>query len=153
MKHSKNRPVIENRKVHHNYFVEDTLECGISLRGNEIKSIIAGMCNINEAWCSIENGQLILHNMYIAKYETANVYDVNERRDRVLLAHKSEIRKLASKIAEQGYTLAPIKVYWEKQYCKVKIGICKGKHNYDKRNTLKEKDTKRDIERTLKCRY
>lgn len=150
MKKHKNRPVIENRRLHHNYFIEETIECGIVLRGNEIKSLIAGMSNINEAWCSIDNGQLILHNMYIAKYDNANSFDVEERRNRVLLAHKSEITKLAGKVAEQGYTLAPVKLYWDRQFCKVSIGLCKGKHNYDKRNSLKEKNARRDIERAFK---
>lgn len=147
---SKNRPTIENRKVYHDYFVEDKLECGIVLSGNEIKSVIAGKCNVNEAWCTIENGQLILRNMFINKYDNANSFDVAERRDRTLLAHKTEIRKLASKIAEQGVTLVPTKLYWSKQYCKVEVGVCRGKHNYDKRNDLRNKQMKRDIDRALK---
>lgn len=150
MKKAKTRPTIENRRIYHNYYVEETLDCGIVLRGNEIKSVLVGACNLNEAWCSIENGQLLLHNMYIAKYENANSFDVEERRTKVLLAHKSEIKKLASKVAEKGYTLAPIKLYWDRQFCKISIGLCKGKHNYDKRNSLKEKDIKRNIERVMK---
>lgn len=153
MRKAKTRPTIENRRIHHNYFVEESINCGIVLKGNEIKSIIAGMCNLNDAWCSIDDGQLILHNMYITKYENANAFDVNERRDRVLLANKSEIRKLASKVSEQGYTLAPVKLYWDRQFCKITIGLCKGKHNYDKRNSLKEKDIKRSIDRAMKNNY
>lgn len=147
MKAKKNRPTIENRKVHHNYFVEETIECGIVLKGNEIKSILAGKSNINEAWCSIENNQLILNNMYIGKYDTANSFDVSERRPRMLLAHKSEIRKLASEIAEKGYTLIPTKIFWDRQYVKVSVGVCKGKHTYDKRQSIKERDVKRDMDR------
>lgn len=144
------RPVIDNRRARHEYFIEDTLNCGISLKGNEIKSIISGSCNMNEAWCSVKNGQLVLHNMYVSKYTSANAFDVDERRDRILLAHKSEIKRLASKIAEKGYTLVPIKLYWDRQFCKITIGVCKGKHTYDKRHTLKERDAKRDIERAMK---
>ena len=150
MKEKKNRPTINNRKVYHNNYVEDTLICGIVLSGNEIKSLLAGTSNINEAWCCIEHGELIVNNMYIAKYDAANVYDVSERRNRVLLAHKKEIRKLEQIISEPGYTLIPIKVFWEKQYVKIEVGICKGKHAYDKRQSIKERDVKRDIERNYK---
>lgn len=150
MKLKNKRPVIDNRRIRHEYFVEETIDCGISLRGNEIKSVISGSCNLNEAWCSVENGQLIIHNMYIAKYNAANTFDVDERRNRVLLAHKSEIKKLAAKAAEKGYTLAPVKLYWDRQFCKITIGVCKGKHTYDKRHAIKERDDKRYIERVMK---
>ncbi len=147
----KNRPVINNRKANHYYYVEDKIECGIVLHGNEVKSIIAGKCNINDAYGTIENGQLILRNMFISKYETANSFDVDETRDRVLLVQKCDIRHLSSKIAEQGMTLIPLQMYWKKQYCKVMLGVCKGKHTYDKRNDLKNRQIKRDIEREMKA--
>ena len=146
--HSKsNRPTIENRKAKYEYFIEDVLECGINLRGNEVKSIIKGSANINEAWCSIEDGQLILHNMHISKYDTSNDFDVKERRDRVLLAHKKEIIKLSKAVNQAGYTLVPLKVFWDRQYVKISVGLCKGKHNYDKRESLKQKDMQRSISR------
>ena len=147
VKHGKNRPVIESRRAYHDYFVDEELKCGISLSGNEVKSIINGSCNINEAWCNIVDGQLLLHNMYVAKYDNANKYDVNERRDRILLAHKQEIIKLHKKVMQDGYTIIPLKLYWDRQYVKMSIGLCKGKKLYDKRQSLKEKDIKRKLER------
>lgn len=144
------RPVIENRRAHYNYFIEDTLECGIVLKGNEVKSLKAAMANINDAYCSIINNQLVIHNMYISKYDAANDFDVAERRDRVLLAHKKEIIKLFQKVSRDSYTLIPLRLYWDRQYVKILVGLCKGKHLYDKRETLKKKDIQRDIERTLK---
>lgn len=142
---------IENRKAYHDYFVEETLECGIELRGNEVKSIRAGKANIKEAWISIENGQLYIKKMHINHWDTANLYDVDENRVKKLLAHKSEINNLDKKSQLQGYTLIPLKIYFNKLgKCKVLIGLCKGKHNYDKRNSEKEKQAKRDMDRALK---
>lgn len=146
----KNRPVIENRKAYHNYFVDDTLECGISLRGNEVKSIISGKANINDAWVDIIDNNLVIRNMFISKYETANLFDTDERRIRQLLAHKSEILRLKGHVAEKGITLVPLKLYFSGAKCKLLIGICRGKKLYDKRNTLKEKQVKRDMDRALK---
>lgn len=146
----KNRPVIENRKAYHNYFVDDTLECGISLRGNEVKSIISGKANINDAWVDIVDNNLVIRNMFISKYETANLFDTDERRVRQLLAHKSEILRLKEQVAEKGITLVPLKLYFSGAKCKLLIGICRGKKLYDKRNTLKEKQVKRDMDRALK---
>ena len=141
--------IIENRKAYYDYFVEDTLECGISLKGNEVKSIADGSCNIKEAWCSIQNGNLVIRGMHISKWRTSNDFDVDEKRGRQLLAHKCEIRKLESIIKEKGYTLVPLKVYASKGKFKVLVGVCKGKHTYDKRESLKKKQTERDIERGL----
>lgn len=128
----------------------DTLECGISLRGNEVKSIIAGKTSIKEAWCSIQNNQLVIRGMHITKWNTANDYDVDETRERVLLAHKSEIRKLLAKKQQDGITLVPTAITYRNGKIKVIVGICKGKNNYDKRHALKEKQTKRDIARSIK---
>ena len=142
--------VIENKKAYHDYFVEDTLECGISLYGNEVKSIRLGMASIKEAWCHIQNGNLMLRGMLITKWETTNKFDADERRERQLLAHKKEIQKLANAVAQDGITLIPLKVYFSNGKCKVLVGICKGKHNFDKRNTLRERTINRDISRALK---
>lgn len=142
---------IENRKAYHDYFVEETLECGISLKGNEVKSIREGKCSIKESWVQIQNGNLVIRGMHISRWGTANLFDVDEIRERQLLAHKREISKLANKLSIQGITLVPLKVYFnERGICKVLIGVCKGKHNYDKRESLKEKQVKRDINRALK---
>ena len=142
--------VIENKKAYHDYFVEETLECGISLYGNEVKSIRLGMASIKEAWCQIQNGNLMLRGMLITKWTTANNFDVDERRERQLLAHKKEIQKLANAVAQDGITLIPLKIYFSNGKCKVLVGICKGKHNFDKRNTLRERTINRDISRALK---
>lgn len=142
--------MIENRKVSHDYFVDDTLECGVSLRGNEVKSIREGKCSIKEAWIRIQNGELVIRGMHISKWETSNKFDVDETRERVLLAHKKQIRDLEEKVSQDGVTLMPIKVYFKNGRCKILVGVCRGKKNYDKREALKEKQTKRDIQRAFK---
>lgn len=142
-----NNPVIENRKARHNYEVIETLECGINLRGNEVKSIASGMANIGESWVFFENGEMLLRNSYVAKWETANNFDVDERRDRVLLAHKKEIRTLKQKVKEKGLTVVPLKMYFSNGKVKVLIGLCRGLHNYDIREKEAKKTAKREIER------
>lgn len=145
-------PVIENRKARYDYFVEDTLECGISLRGNEVKSLLDGQCSIKEAWCQIQNRELVIRGMHISKWNTANAFDVDEDRERKLLAHKKEIQKLSAQVMRDGITLIPVKVYFSNDTgkCKVLLGICKGKKNYDKRESLKSAQVKRDISRAIK---
>ncbi len=145
--------IIENRKARHDYFVNGTLECGIVLRGNEVKSLKAGSADLKQAWCSVKNKQLILHGLHITAYGAANKFDVDERRDRVLLAHKSEIRKLSVFSENPGNSLIPLKIYFTEGKAKVLIGSCTGKHNYDKRNSLKERDIKREIDKSMKERY
>lgn len=142
--------VIENRKARYDYFIGKELECGISLVGNEVKSIKAGMASIKEAYCSIKNGTLIVSGMRVTKWDTANKFDVDEMRDRVLLAHKREILNLAQKVKLDGYTLVPLKIYESRGKLKMSVGLCRGKHNYDKRESLKQKQTARDIDRALR---
>lgn len=142
---------IENKKAYHDYFVDEKIECGISLRGNEVKSIRSGMCNIKEAWCQIQDNDLVIRGMHISRWNTSNMFDVDENRERQLLAHKREILKLKQRVQEKGVTLIPLKVYFTSRgKCKVEIGVCRGKHNYDKRQDLKDKQIKRDIEREMK---
>ncbi len=142
---------IENRKANYDYFIEDKIECGISLKGNEVKSIHNGMCNIKDSWCQIQNGNLVVRGMHITPWYTSNSYDIDVDREVQLLAHKKEIVKLENKLKTDGYTLIPLKIYFnDKGKCKMLVGICKGKHTYDKRNALKEKQIKRDIERSYK---
>lgn len=143
---------IENKKAYHDYFVDETLECGISLRGNEVKSIREGMCNIKESWIRVQDGQLVIRGMHISRWSTANMFDVDEDRERILLAHKKEILRLGEKCKLNGVTLIPLKVYFSNGKCKVLVGVCRGKHNYDKREALKERQVKRDIERELSMR-
>ena len=136
-----------NKKAYHDYFVEETLECGMCLSGNEVKSVKAGKISIKESWISIEDRELILKGCHITKWETSNMFDVDERREKKLLAHKTEIKKWANQIKLDGYTIIPLEVYEKHGLCKIKIGLCKGKHNYDKRDALKKKDMKREMER------
>ena len=151
MKKNDKSIIIENRKARHDYFINDTLECGISLRGNEVKSIRAGKASIKEAWISTSSGDMIIKQMHITPWETANRYDVDEVRDRVLLAHRSEISKFSRLVARDGYTLVPLKIYFNSSgKCKVLVGLCKGKHEYDKRATEKERSVKKAIREKLK---
>ena len=147
----KNSATIENRKARYDYFIEETLECGIELRGNEAKSIRSGKASIKEAWVSVESGEMVIKQMHITPWETSNRYDVSEVRERKLLAHKAEIRKLSRAVQRDGYTLVPLKVYFsDNGKCKVLVGLCKGKKNYDKREAQKERDIKRSINEKLK---
>lgn len=143
--------VIENRKARYDYFVEDELEVGIALSGNEVKSIRDGQASIKEAWVRVQNGTLVLRGMHITKWSTANDFDVDEDRERILLAHRKEINRLADRVKLDGVTLIPLRVYFTKEgNCKVLLGVCKGKHNYDKRQSLRDKQVSRDIQRGLK---
>ncbi len=142
---------IENRKAKYNYFIEEELECGIELQGNEVKSLRLGNANIKDSYGIIKNGEVYILNMHIKKYEQASsINSMNETRSRKLLLHKKEIKKLSNKINLEGYTLIPLKVYLKENKFKVLLGLCKGKKNYDKRNTIKERDIKRNIEKEVK---
>lgn len=144
---------IENKKAYHDYFVEETLQCGIELRGNEVKSIRDGKASIKESWIAIENRELIIKKMNITAWGTANAFDVDETRPKKLLAHKREIADLEKKVQRDGYTIVPLKVYINEQgKCKMLIGLCRGKHTYDKRQVEKDKQTKMDINRAMKGR-
>ena len=144
---------IVNRVARHDYFILDEIECGIALKGTEIKSIRLGKANIKDSYGIIKNGEVFLLNMFISPYKQGNIFNHQETRTRKLLLHKQEIRKLDQSIKLEGNTLIPLKVYFVKGRAKVILGLCKGKKNYDKRETIKERDIKRDIERRLKERY
>lgn len=143
---------ILNRKAKHNYFIEEEIECGIALLGNEVKSIREGSCNIKDSYARIKQNEVFVINMFIKKYtHTSEAFTKSETRPRKLLLHKKEIIKLNEKITKEGYTLIPLKIYFNNQgKAKVLLGLCKGKKNYDKRETIKERDIKRKIERDLK---
>ena len=141
---------ILNRKANFNYFVEDTIECGIELVGTEVKSIRDGSCNIKDSYAIIRNNEVLIINMFIKKYQEGGIFNVEETRKRKLLLHKKEIVKIKEKVEKEGFTLIPLKVYFVRNKVKILLGICKGKKNYDKRESLKEKDVKRKIERELK---
>ena len=141
---------ILNRKARHDYFIEEEYECGLVLTGTEIKSIREGKCNIGDSYAIVRNGELFIVNMFISHYDKGNIFNHDESRSRKLLMHKDEIKKLNNKIKLDGYTLIPLKVYFKKNIAKVSLGLCKGKKNFDKRETIKERDIKRQIDRKLK---
>ena len=143
---------IKNKKAYFDYYIEDEIECGISLKGTEVKSIREGLANIKDSYAIIRNNEVFLLNMYIGKYNDGGLFNHDERRTRKLLLNKSEILKLKNKIELVGYTLVPLSCYFKNNKVKIALGVAKGKKNYDKRESLKEKDQKRDIERTLKNR-
>ncbi len=144
---------IENRKAYHDYFIDDTYEAGIVLVGTEIKSIRNGSANITECFCRIKNGEMFIHNMYIDHYDFGNQFNHDERRVRKLLLHKHEIAKIESKVKLGGYTVVPLSIYFKFGRAKMKIGVAKGKKNYDKRNAIKERDIKLSIAKDLKNRF
>lgn len=138
---------IKNKKANFDYFIEDTIECGIELKGTEIKSLRKGSADLRDTFALIRNGEVYVLNMYIAKYEEGNQFNHQERRTRKLLLHKREIRKLKEKIERDGYSLVPIKIYFVNNKAKLLLGVAKGKKLYDKRETIKERDLKRESQR------
>ena len=135
---------ILNRKAIFNYFIIDEIEAGIELKGTEIKSIRNGKASIEDAYARIKNREVFLTNMFIAKYEEGNRFNHDERRERKLLLHKSEIIKLSKKLELDNYTLVPLKLYFKKNHAKISLGLCKGKKLYDKRETIKKRDLERE---------
>lgn len=135
---------IVNRKARFNYFIKDEIECGIELLGTEIKSIRLGDANINDAYARIKNNEVYLTNMFISKFEKGNIFNHDERRERKLLLHKTEIKKLIKEVELEGATLIPLKVYIVRGKAKILLGISKGKKQHDKRQTMKERDLERE---------
>ena len=140
----------ENRKARHDYFVEETMEAGIELGGTEVKSIRGGKCNLQDCYADVRNGEIFILNMHISPYEQGNIFNVDPLRERKLLLHKEQIGRLAGLVSRDGYTLVPLSLYLKNGRVKVALGICKGKKNYDKRDSMLEKAAKRDIERQMK---
>ncbi len=141
---------INNKKARYDYFIEEEIECGIVLKGKEIKSIRSGLANIKDCYAIIRDNEIFLLNMHISKYEEGSIFNHDETRTRKLLLHKKEILKLKDKLTLQGYTLIPIKLYFKNNKAKILLGVCKGKKNYDKRETIKKRDTEREIKAALK---
>ena len=144
---------ILNRVARHDYFIEEEIECGIVLTGTEIKSIRDGKANIKDSYGIIKNGECFLLNMFISHYKEGNIFNHSETRTRKLLLHKREIMKLNDKIRLEGYTLIPLKIYFVKGKAKVLLGVCKGKKDYDKRESIKERDIKRQLAKVNKNNY
>ena len=143
--------IATNKSASFEYFIEDKYEAGIVLEGNEIKSLRGGNVNMNDSFCFVENGEAIVKNMHIALYDKSDAFSTkNTRRDRKLLLHKSEIGKIAGKIHRQGYTLVPLKLYFKDALVKMEVALCRGKHTYDKKQAIAERDVKRSIDRDIK---
>ena len=141
---------IINRKARHDYFIEDSYEAGIVLTGTEIKSVRSGNCNIKDCYGIVKNGEIFLLNMYIGHYKEGNIFNHDETRSRKLLLHRKEIKKINDSITLNGLTLVPIKLYFKNNKLKVQLGVCRGKKNYDKRESIKERDLKREISKKMK---
>lgn len=143
----------QNKKAYHDYFIEETFEAGLVLKGTEVKSIRMGKVNINDAYCDVKSGEALIVNMHVSPYEMGNIQNVDPIRKRKLLMHKREINKLIGYTTQQGYTLIPLKVYLNPGgLVKVEIGVAKGKKLYDKRETLAKRDADRHIQKELKNR-
>ena len=142
--------ISENRQARHDYFLEDFFECGLVLKGTEIKSIRDHKVNLKDSYVLIRNGEAFLLNAHISIYKECNIFNHDETRTRKLLLHKKEILKLKSKIEEKGYTLVPTKMYLLNGKAKLEVALAKGKHTFDKRQTEKERDLKREIAKSMK---
>ncbi len=147
------KSIAENRKAFHEYFVEESVEAGIELCGTEVKSLRAGGANLRDAWCAVENGELILKGLHISPYEQGNIFNRDPRRERRLLMHKREIMRWYGMLRQQqGLTLIPLSLYFKGSHVKVQVGLCRGKKLYDKREDAARRDMKREAERALKER-
>ncbi len=150
MNNEKMKIIDTNKKAYFEYFVDDTVEAGIVLSGNEVKSIKLQNVSLKESFCFLEKGELWLKNMFVKAYEKGSYFNSEERRDRKLLLHRAEIDKLEGKVRQKGVTLVPTKIYFRNNRVKVEIGVCRGKKLYDKRDVAREKDIKRDTQRQIK---
>ena len=144
--------IANNKKAYHDYFIEDTYETGIALSGTEVKSLRMGKCSIKESFVRIEQGEVYIYGMHISPYEKGNIFNKDPLRVRKLLLHRYEINKITGKIAEKGYTLVPLRVYFKGSLTKVEIGLAKGKKLYDKRQDIAKKDMRRETERDFKVK-
>lgn len=142
--------VATNKKAYHDYFVVETLECGINLVGCEVKSLRKGEVNLADSYCRVENGSLVMIGCHIKNYDKGSYSNVDTRRDRRLLAHKREIMRMLGKVREKGYSVVPLKVYFKDSLVKVEVALVRGKQNYDKKETLLRKDSERAQERAIK---
>ncbi len=144
--------VANNKKAYHDYFIEEKYEAGLVLHGTEVKSLRLGKCSIKEGYARIENGEAYIYGMNISPYEKGNIFNRDPLRVKKLLLHKQEIHKLSGKLAEQGYALVPLQVYFKDGRAKLELGLAKGKKNYDKREAIAKKDQRREYERAFKIK-
>ena len=144
--------IANNKKAYHDYFIDEKYETGIELYGTEVKSIRMGKCSVKEAFVRIQNGEVYIYGMHVNPYEKGNIFNKDPLRPRKLLMHKAEINKLAGKIAEKGFTLVPLQVYFKGSLVKVEIGLARGKKLYDRRADIAKKDQRRELEREFKVK-
>ena len=146
------KPIADNRKAGHEYFILERYEAGIALTGTEVKSIRQGGVNLKDSWCSIEEGELFIKQMHISPYDKGNIYNTDPLRVRKLLMHRAEIHRLLGKTKQEGLTLVPLSLYFKDGRVKVEVGLCKGKKLYDKRDDAAKRDAQRAIDRAMKDR-
>ena len=140
-----------NRQATHEYFILERYEAGVVLEGSEVKSLRLGNANLKDSFCIMQNGELVIKNMHIALYDKSGAFNTKDsKRDRKLLLHKSEILKINAKVSQKGLTLIPLKLYFKEALIKMELGLCQGKHTFDKKRSIMEKDLKRESERQIK---
>ena len=144
------KTVVQNRRAHHDYHILERIEAGIELQGTEVKSLRGGHIMLKDSYANIENGEIRLLGVHISPYEQGNIFNHEPERTRRLLMHKREILRLGMKVMEKGLTLIPLRVYFKEGRAKVEIGVCRGKHAVDKRDTIREREVRRDTEREMK---
>ena len=144
------KPMAQNRKAFHDYFVEERIECGMELHGTEVKSMRQGRMNLKESFAIVKDGEVMVCGMHISPYEQGNIFNTDPLRQKRLLLHKSEIRHLAQEAGKMGYSLIPLQVYLKDGRFKMELGVCRGKKLHDKRESMAERDTKREIQRALR---
>ena len=145
------KTICSNRAANHEYFILDRIEAGIVLEGGEVKSLRLGNVNLKDSFCIINDSEMFIKNMHIALYDKSGAFNTKDsRRDRKLLLHKDEIVKLSAKVAQKGLTLVPLRLYFKQAIIKMELGLCQGKHTYDKKRSIMEKDIKREKEREMK---
>ena len=144
--------IANNKKAYHDYFIDETYEAGVALHGTEVKSLRMGKCSIKESFIRIEAGEVYVYGMHVSPYEKGNIFNKDPLRPKKLLMHKYEINKLAGKVAEKGYTLVPLEVYFKNGRAKVRVGLARGKKLFDKRQDIAKKDQRRETERDFKVK-
>ena len=142
----------QNRKAHHDYFVEDRYEAGVELFGTEVKSIRAGTLNLKDSYCQTKEGEIFAYGVHISPYDKGNIFNKDPDRPKRLLMHKREIRRLGDRVAQDGVALVPLSLYFKDSRVKVELGLCKGKKLYDKRDSDAERNARRDMDRAMKER-
>ncbi len=144
--------LVQNRKARHDYFIEETYEAGVELKGTEVKSIRLGRCNLKDSYAQVVSGQMLVYNMHISPYDNGNIFNTDPLRPKRLLMHKAEIRKAQQSVMQQGLALIPLCVYLKQGRMKLELALCKGKKLYDKRDDMARRDAQRDIERAVRAR-